>query len=99
MFEGRKKSNRLEGYDYSLSGCYFVTVRVKGGEEWFGNVVDEKMILNKYGFVANQFWREIPKHYENVGIDKWIVMPDHLHGIVIIRDSIKGVGTGHCPVP
>ncbi|MCI0455119.1 MAG: transposase [Candidatus Dadabacteria bacterium] len=79
-----RKLNRLENYDYSQCGYYFVTVCTKNREEWFGKIESGKVILNGFGEVAKNFWVEIPKHFKNVGLDEFIVMPNHIHGIVII---------------
>ena len=59
--------------------------------------------LNNYGNIAEKRWKEIPEHYDNVDIDEYIVMPNHIHGIIIIRpgdkDTVVAVGTEHCSVP
>ncbi|MGH7909725.1 MAG: transposase, partial [Thermodesulfobacteriota bacterium] len=68
----------------SQNGYYFVTICTKNREEWFGEFESGKMILNKFGKIAKNFWIEIPKHFKNVGLDEFIVMPNHIHGIVII---------------
>jgi len=100
-----RKSNRLKNFDYSSKGWYFITICTENRHKYFGNVQNQKMILNKYGEIANKFWLEIPKHYSSIDIDKFVIMPNHVHGIVIIRGQNKdrnvdmNVGTGHCPVP
>jgi REP element-mobilizing transposase RayT len=67
----------------------------------FGKVENENMILNQYGKIAKDKWREIPEHYDYVDIDIFVIMPNHIHGIIIIKpqknDTI--VGTEHCSVP
>lgn len=78
------KSTRLENYDYSQNGLYFVTICTKDREELFGEIVNEKMILNEVGKVANQFWQETPKHFPFVNPDQFVVMPNHVHGILEI---------------
>ena len=81
------KSTRLENYDYSQNGLYFVTICTKDREELFGEIKDEKMILNEIGKTANQFWREIPKHFPFVNLDEFVVMPNHVHGILEIWEN------------
>jgi len=93
----RRKPQRLAGYDYSLSGYYFVTICTKSKMEHFGTILDGKMILSSVGKVVDKIWISIPDYYENVTIDEYIVMPNHIHGIVVI-DGVES-GTGHFPVP
>jgi REP element-mobilizing transposase RayT len=83
-----RKLTRLKGYDYSQSGYYFVTICTNNREEWFGKVERESMNLNKYGEIAHDFWAEIPAHFENVGMDEFSVMPNHLHGILVIEERV-----------
>jgi REP element-mobilizing transposase RayT len=52
-------------------------------------VANGKMVLNDLGKIIEQFWNEIPKHYPNVGLDYYIVMPNHVHGIIIINDIVE----------
>ncbi len=95
-----RKSNRLRDYDYSTSGYYYVTICTKDREEFFGAISNEYMILNKYGGIAKNKLKEIPKHYENIDIDLFIIMPNHIHGIIVINDNnYANVGTEQCSVP
>jgi len=82
-----RKPNRLKNYDYSRAGYYFVTICTKNRVAHFGNVVDGKMVLNEEGQFANQYWLEIPDHFDLSELDRHVVMPNHLHGIVIIHDT------------
>ena len=79
-----RKNNRLQGYDYSQGGAYFVTICARNREELFGAVNNDMVILNEYGKIANQTWLEIPEHFPNVGLDKFIVMPNHIHGVIYV---------------
>lgn len=72
----------MAGYDYSQPGWYFVTIRVKKGHSLFGDVIDGRMELSEIGKFARQCWLDIPNHYPNVVLDEFIVMPNHVHGIV-----------------
>jgi putative transposase len=83
----QRKPNRLEDYDYSQDGYYFVTICTKDKEEYFGKVENGKMILNKTGEIARNLWKEIPNHFKYGKLDEFNVMPNHVHGIVIIENN------------
>ena len=84
MKTGHRRSIRLKGYDYTQVGAYFITVRTRGGHLLFGDIVGAKTHLTKVGDVADACWRDIPHHYPNVDLDEYIVMPNHVHGIVVL---------------
>ena len=92
-----RKLNRLKDSDYSEEGYYFVTVCAKDRVEMLGEVKGGKMILNEYGDMVNGYWAEIPRHYKNVDLDEFVIMPNHVHGIIIIASA--SVGTEQCSVP
>lgn len=79
-----RRSVRLKGYDYSQVGAYFVTVVAYCRECRFGEVSDGEMRLSGEGEVVENCWRDIPQHFPNAVLDQWVVMPNHLHGIIII---------------
>ena len=85
----RYNSLRYTGRDYSLPGKYFVTICTQGKKKWFGNVINSKMYLSEIGHIASQVWYEIPVHFPFIGLDAFIIMPDHIHGIVVINRSIR----------
>ncbi|MBI3133385.1 MAG: hypothetical protein HYZ14_01810 [Bacteroidetes bacterium] len=82
-----RKSLRLKGYDYSLPGLYFVTICTHKKKELFGSVIDKKMILSDGGKIANLCWLEIPDHFPMVNLHAFVIMPDHIHGIIEIMDA------------
>ncbi len=86
-----RKRNRLKNYNYSRNGWYFITICTKNRTKFFGKIVgtghDRSMILNKCGEIVKQCWLEIPNHFRNVLLDEYIIMPNHVHGIVIIRNN------------
>ncbi len=102
------KQYRFPEYNYSQVGMYFITICTQERIKYFGNVVNEKMQLNRIGKIANQFWLKIPEHFKDVILDEYIIMPNHVHGIISIdrdiliehdeHDGRRRVGTGHCPV-
>jgi len=79
-----RRSIRLRGYDYSQPGAYFVTLCVQGQKCLFGNIMDGEIRLNEAGSMIQTVWEEIPAYYPDVGIDAFIIMPNHIHGIIII---------------
>jgi hypothetical protein len=80
----QRRSIRLKGYDYATPGAYFVTVCTHERECLFGDIVDGVMRLNEAGRMVNTVWDEIPAHYPGIDVDAFIVMPNHIHGIVAI---------------
>lgn len=81
----RIESARLKEWDYSNPGWYYVTVNTKNHIAWFGRVVNAEMKLNELGVVTNKFWLEIPIHFADVELDYFVIMPNHIHGIIIIN--------------
>lgn len=95
-----RKLNRLGGYDYSQDGYYFVTICTKNHENFFGKIKNGKMFLNDYGQIVQNQWIGLPDHYQNCILDEYIVMPNHIHGIVIINNKNNNiVGNGLKPFP
>ncbi|MBI4619200.1 MAG: hypothetical protein HY739_03395 [Desulfobacterales bacterium] len=89
-----RRSIRLKGYDYSQQGGYYMTIVTQNRECLFGNVADGKMVLNDAGWVAQTCWLEIPNHFPNVHLDAFIIMPNHIHGIIFIIDNEMGKSVG-----
>ena len=82
-----RRSIRLKGYDYTRPGAYFITIVTHDRSHWFGQVVDGKMRLNDFGHAAEQCWRAIPEHFPHVRLDEFVIMPNHVHGILWIVDT------------
>jgi len=93
----RNESARLQLWDYGANAAYFITICTTGREHYFGEIVDSKqMILSEIGQHVHKCWSDIPSHFPFVIFDTFIVMPDHIHGIIIInKQNINGdmVGT------
>lgn len=90
----RISSARLSSWDYGNPGMYFITICTKDRVKYFGEIVNAQMHLNTFGKIAEQCWREIPEHFKNVELGEFIIMPNHVHGIIIINESVS-VETGH----
>jgi REP element-mobilizing transposase RayT len=83
-----RKSIRLKGYDYSQAGLYFITICCQDRACLFGDVVNGKIGLNVAGKIANECWLEIPEHFPNVILHEYIVMPNHIHGIIELTEIV-----------
>lgn len=90
-----RKHIRLKGYDDSQPGEYFVTICAKGREHLFGEVVNGELDANAIGETLKDRWNKIPAHFPNVEIDAFVVMPNHVHGIIRIMDNCAGAQKMH----
>ncbi|OFY35010.1 MAG: hypothetical protein A2W91_04165 [Bacteroidetes bacterium GWF2_38_335] len=77
-------STRLKYWDYGSDGVYYVTICIKNREHVFGEIENNKMIYSEIGAYADKCWNEIPLHFPICFLDEYIIMPDHIHGIIII---------------
>jgi putative transposase len=82
-----RQSIRLNGYDYSTSGAYFITICTHERDYLFGDVVNETMEFNTFGDIARSHWQQLSHHHSSIIMDESIVMPNHLHGIIILESS------------
>lgn len=85
----RVESSRLKEWDYSNPWWYYITINTKNHVEFFGDIAGRKMKLNHLGLQVEKFWREIPVHFDNTELDYSVIMPNHIHGIVIINSNVK----------
>ncbi len=83
----RIESSRLKDYDYSSDGAYFITICTKDREHFFGEIVDEKMQETEQSKICMACWLDLPNHYPNCILDEFIIMPNHVHGIVVIQNQ------------
>lgn len=83
----RGKSCRLKGWDYSTDGVYFITICTKDRQCYFGNVYNYKMNLSVIGLLVEYFWRLIPVYFPSVYLEEFIVMPNHIHGLLVIKKN------------
>jgi REP-associated tyrosine transposase len=85
-----RRSIRLKGYDYSTDGAYYVTIVTQGRECLFGAIVDGEMRLNEYDEIVQKWWNEIPIHFPTVELGVFVIMPNHVHGIIFITTERRG---------
>ena len=83
----RRRSLRLKGYDYTHVGAYFVSIVTQGRLCLFGEIVGKEMRLNEAGEMVCGFWKALPQRFPAIKIDVFVVMPNHLHGIVVIKPN------------
>jgi putative transposase len=86
----RRRSIRLPGYDYTRAGAYFITMCAHRRAFLFGEIVAGEMRLNEYGEIVRAVWLEIPAHFPHVELGEFVVMPDHVHAIIIVRAREDG---------
>ncbi|MFA5363364.1 MAG: transposase [Candidatus Omnitrophota bacterium] len=94
----QRKPNRLKNYDYSQGGAYFITICSHNRDYLFGEIADGKMRLNEYGGIVENEWIKSPEIRAEIKLDEYIVMPNHIHGIILIENPDVG-GNGRSPLP
>lgn len=93
-----RRSIRLPAYDYSRAGAYFVTICAYQCAALFGEVVADNIRLNDYGQIAAAVWADLPRHYPHVALDAGVIMPNHIHGIIVLKgDDVVGAGLRPAP--
>jgi putative transposase len=85
-----RQSIRLRGYDYSQPGAYFITLCTQNRECNLGEIMNGEMKFTVRGFIIDEFWSKIPDHFPNVELEEFVVMPNHVHGIIVINDELLG---------
>lgn len=80
----KRRSIRLKGYDYAQSGLYFITLCCQHRAHLFGEIRQGEMILNDAGQIADACWKAIPEHFPHAVLHEYVVMPDHVHGVIEI---------------
>jgi len=91
----RIPSARLQNWDYRWQGAYFITICTQNRKNYFGNITHGNMELSAIGIIADILWHEIKNHEKNVELDAFVVMPNHVHGILILAGDESPVETLH----
>ena len=96
-----RRSIRLRGYDYSRPGTYYVTICAQDMLKLFGEIVEGEMKRNQFGEIVQFCWNDLPHHYTGIELDSFVVMPNHVHGIIVICELAgpPDVGAGFKPAP
>ncbi|MCG2419612.1 transposase [Aequorivita sp. F47161] len=87
----RIESIRAQWWDYGWNGAYFITICTKNRQHFFGEIQNGKMVFSSLGIIVNILWHEIPNHSEHISLGEFVVMPNHIHGILLI-DKPDGDG-------
>lgn len=85
----RRKFLRLRGYDYSSPGYYFVTICTRYNTQWLGDVVHNEIVLSVAGRILQSVWSTLPERFPGLELDQFVVMPNHVHGIIILTKHLK----------
>jgi putative transposase len=91
----RVESTRLGNQDYAANGLYFITICTDKRRHFFGNIQELEMQLSDIGKIAEQFWLEISNHFQQTRLDAFVIMPNHVHGIIIIDKLDNDNVTSH----
>nr|WP_317208133.1 transposase [Tenacibaculum ovolyticum] len=94
----RISSTRLQNWDYASNGAYFITICTKNREHYFGEIENKEMQLTEVGKLAETYWMEIPEHFPFVTLGNFVIIPNHMHGILIIDKPTSQVKTLQCNV-
>ncbi len=87
----RKNTLRLQGYDYTQAGYYFVTICTRERQCFFGKVAESGVNLNEAGLVIQSIWNDLPRRFPAAALDEYIIMPNHIHGIIILKGESGAV--------
>jgi REP element-mobilizing transposase RayT len=93
--EHHRRSIRLRGYDYTQPGAYFVTMVTYQREDLFGEIVDGEMRLNWTGELVKREWERLPHRFPHIQLDEFIVMPNHIHGLILIIGPDRGTAANN----
>ncbi len=80
-----RRSIRLKEYDYSQQGAYYVTICVKNREYLFGSIHNREIVLNDAGQMVCKWWNELVHKFNNIELDEFVIMPNHMHGIIFYK--------------
>ena len=92
-----RKRLRLRDYDYSQPGAYFVTICAKDRVCRFGEIVNGEMLPNGLAAIVRSCWNDLPNHFPNVQLDEFVIMPNHVHGIIFIVDTVGSIHESTLP--
>ena len=83
-----RKYHRLRNWDYSSAGIYYITICCYEKHCYLGSIKNNNVILSEIGAISSSYWLEIPSHFPHAQLDEFIIMPNHIHGLIIIDNSL-----------
>ena len=92
-----RSTMRLKGYDYSMTGAYFVTICTHNRECLFGKITDGKIVLNDAGIMIKKWFLELPNKFNDIVLEEYIIMPNHIHCVIQNTGQIVGADLCVCP--
>jgi putative transposase len=90
--QNKRHSIRLPQFDYTQPGAYFVTIVTYERQSLFGEIRDQAILLNNLGLLVQHEWLRLPARFKEIELDEYIIMPNHIHGIIVIGDDRMGIG-------
>lgn len=93
----RIPSARLPEWEYNKKAAYFITICTKNREHFFGEIIEDEMQLSELGVITKQYWLEIPFHFPFIKLGEFVVMPNHIHGILIVTKKVTTKTSGNLP--
>jgi len=93
----KRKSIRLKGYDYSKCGIYYITICCHARHCRFGEIINDEMVLNEHGKIANDEWGKLTQRFQNFELDIFQIMPNHIHGIIVLTNPAVGAPLAAAP--
>src|SRR5918995_3314994 len=101
--EHHRRSIRLRNFDYGQAGAYFITVVTRERNCLLGEIAGQEIRFSELGRLVQAVWYDLPKHYPRVECDAFVIMPNHIHGIIVLTDIVAtrngNVGAGFKPAP
>jgi putative transposase len=94
-----RRSIRLQGYDYSKAGAYFITLCCDAKKCLLGDIVNGEMRLNEFGIIAYNEWEKLPGRFMNFELDVFQIMPNHIHGVIVLNAPDQKSGVWVNPAP
>ncbi|MDL2214989.1 transposase [Dysgonomonas sp. OttesenSCG-928-M03] len=93
----QRRTIRLQGYDYSQEGLYFVTICCQDKICRFGKIQNDEVVLNEVGEIVKRYWLDIPNHFPHIILHEFVIMPNHVHGILEIAECVAVAANNHSP--
>ena len=92
--EHHRRSIRLQGYDYTQRGAYYITIVTHRRAHLFGEIINTEMKLSRFGLVAKEQWERLPRRFKHLDLIEFVIMPNHVHGVIAITGEPPGTAEG-----